>query len=243
MVQTRTNGASSDCSYSAALNLLGGSLLVGIFAAVFFAEYPQIDMVIARKFHTTGNHFVGSDASGFEVLRQAFMAFFFLICAVITLGVYLSGIRGTWSGLNVRKWSYLAICILVGPLAIANLGFKDHWGRARPRDVIEFGGQNTYSSPLLPARECTKNCSFVCGEAASIFAISFAAVILFPAQVSLLMVVGISLGSFAGLIRMIQGAHFLSDVVFAGVFMGMAVAIVYVAMEALLALSTLSKRN
>jgi lipid A 4'-phosphatase len=242
-VQTRTNSESSDWSYSAALNLLAGSLLVGVIAVVFFAEDPQIDMVIARNFHTSGNHFIGSDALGLEVLRQAFMAFFFLICAVTMLGVCLSRIRGIWSGLNVRKWSYLAICILVGPLAIANLGFKDHWGRARPRDVVELGGQNTYSSPLLPARECTKNCSFVCGEAASIFAISFVAVILFPAQASLLMVAGISLGSFAGLIRMIQGAHFFSDVVFAGVFMGMTVAIVYVAMEALSACRVLSKRN
>jgi lipid A 4'-phosphatase len=233
-MQTKASGDSGDRTYLVALRLLAGSILVGGIAAVFFVKYPRIDVVTAQYFHTTGRHFIGTNTLGFEIIRQMFNAFFYTVCVVTVLGVYLSHSRWMWSGLDARKWMFLAVCILAGPLAVTNLGFKDHWGRARPRDVVEFGGRHTYTAALLPAHECERNCSFVSGEASSIFSVGFAAMILFPVQAPFIMVTGILLGCLAGLVRMIQGAHFLSDVVFAGVFMGITVAIVHLTMELLL---------
>jgi lipid A 4'-phosphatase len=73
----------------------------------------------------------------------------------------------------------------------------------------------------------------VSGEASSIFIVLFAAALLFKSRSRNLVAAGIVLGSLAGLVRMAQGGHFLSDVVFAGVFMAMTAAGIQLLFEAL----------
>jgi lipid A 4'-phosphatase len=46
-----------------------------------------------------------------------------------------------------------------------------------------------------------------------------------------MVVLGMVLGSLAGLVRIAQGGHFLSDVVFAGVFMAMTAALLQLLFE------------
>jgi lipid A 4'-phosphatase len=77
----------------------------------------------------------------------------------------------------------------------------------------------------VATNQCEKNCSFVSGEASSLFAMFFGLAMVAGTRARALIAVGIALGSFAGLIRMSQGAHFLSDVVFAGIFMALTAAL------------------
>lgn len=116
---------------------------------------------------------------------------------------------------------FVASCLAIGPGAVTNLAFKDQWGRARPREIVEFGGAKIFTAALIPANQCRKNCSFVCGEASSIFMIFFAPGLLFWRRSALLLGTGLLAGSAAGLIRIAQGGHFLSDVVFAGIVMAL----------------------
>jgi hypothetical protein len=51
---------------------------------------------------------------------------------------------------------------------------------------------------------------------------------LWPQARAVLLVGGIAAGFGAGLVRMSQGAHFLSDIVFAGVFMALTVSLLHV---------------
>lgn len=220
-----------DRSCVVAPNLLIGSIAIGCIAALVFSIYPSLDLQIAEKFHTTGRHFIGTTSEAVESIRQLFNALFIAVCAIAVLGCYLSHLRGAWSGLKLREWSFVIICILAGPLIVTNLGFKNHWGRARPRDVVELGGRHAYTPPLQPAHECRRNCSFVSGEASSIFAVGFTAAILFPLEAPLLLPLAIALGCLAGLVRMIQGGHFLSDVIFAGIVNAMATSLVFLAMQ------------
>lgn len=201
--------------------------MAGCIAAAVFAHYPNLDLVIAEEFHTSGRRFIGMDSLALESIRIAFNALFIVVCVIAAVGSYYSHARGAWSGLKPREWNFLLVCILAGPLVVTNLGFKDHWGRARPRDVVELGGRHGYTPPLHPAHECAKNCSFVSGEASSIFTIGFAATILFPLKAALLLPLSIAFGSLAGLVRMIEGGHFLSDVVFAGIFNAISTALVF----------------
>jgi len=109
----------------------------------------------------------------------------------------------------------------MGPGILANVVLKDHWGRARPKQVVEFGGAKTFSPPLIPTDQCANNCSFVSGEAAAIFMPFYAAGLVVPQWSATLLAAGTVCGFAAGLVRIAQGAHFLSDVIFAGVFMAM----------------------
>jgi lipid A 4'-phosphatase len=70
----------------------------------------------------------------------------------------------------------------------------------------------------------------VSGEAASIFIPFYALGLVMPQWTVVLMVAGTLLGFASGLVRISQGAHFLSDVIFAGVFMALTAVAVHRAM-------------
>lgn len=215
-----------------AMGMLRSAVAVGIVAAFLFVAFPAIDLDVTRIFYSAGannvgtSHFLGNRVVLFDVLRQLFNAFFYLVCATTLAGAILSS-RGarSWLGIGSSKWMFVAMCLVVGPLVVANIGFKDHWGRARPRDVVEFSGNKAFTPPLPPSLQCQYNCSFVSGEASSIFIVFFASAFLFGAWARNVITAGILMGGLAGLTRISQGAHFLSDVVFAGVFMAVTAAV------------------
>jgi lipid A 4'-phosphatase len=122
---------------------------------------------------------------------------------------------------------FLLLCFAIGPGLVANTIFKDHWGRARPVQIVEFGGDKSYTPPLMPSDQCAHNCSFFSGEASAIFALFFAAALVVPQWSTGLIFAGILAGLADGLVRISQGAHFMSDVLFAGIFMALSVAALF----------------
>ncbi len=208
-----------------AIRLIKGAAAVGALAFALFSFLPSIDLAAARLFYNGNGQFAGNQLSFFPVLRFLFNAAFYATCAVTVGGLLMTArTPGGWLGERARTWVFLAVCLLMGPLAVANMGFKDNWGRARPRDVVEFAGNKVFTPPLWPSGQCARNCSFVSGEASSIFMVLFALALLFRSLSRNLMVLAVLLGGLAGLTRMAQGGHFLSDVIFAGVFMAMTAA-------------------
>src|SRR5690606_16584088 len=121
--------------------------------------------------------------------------------------------RRRWLGLDKAHWLFLAACLAAGPGLVANLVLKDNWGRARPKHVVEFGGTKAFTPPLVIAGQCPRNCSFVSGEASSTCLPLDAAAALFPQWSVPLVIAGTVGGLATGLVRMSQGAHFLSDIV------------------------------
>jgi lipid A 4'-phosphatase len=113
---------------------------------------------------------------------------------------------------------YLLMAVLIGPGLLVNYGFKEHFGRARPKHILEFGGDRAFSAPFRVVSECMHNCSFSSGHAAMGYyfsSISYVA----PKQYQVItFLCGILLGSIIGFGRVLQGGHFLSDVVFSGIF-------------------------
>ena len=112
---------------------------------------------------------------------------------------------------------FLVASLVIGPGILVNTVLKDHWGRARPNQITEFGGTHSFTPAPLPADQCVKNCSFVSGHAALGFSfIGFA--FLLPAGRRRDQAIGaaLALGGLIGLGRIVAGHHFLSDVVYAG---------------------------
>jgi lipid A 4'-phosphatase len=100
---------------------------------------------------------------------------------------------------------------------VVNAVFKEHWGRARPRDITEFGGTRTFTPAFVISDQCERNCSFVSGHASLPFA--FAALgFLLRRRRWAIYAGAAAFGGLVGFGRIVQGAHFLSDVVFSGVF-------------------------
>ncbi|MBT4739164.1 MAG: phosphatase PAP2 family protein [Rhodospirillaceae bacterium] len=115
-----------------------------------------------------------------------------------------------------RKAGFLLATILLGPGLIVESFLKVYSGRARPRDIIAFGGDDPFTPAIWLADSCSRNCSFVSGHAALAFWVTAFAFLLPAGQRTLMLGAGIALGLLMGLARMAEGAHFLSDIIFAG---------------------------
>jgi lipid A 4'-phosphatase len=103
---------------------------------------------------------------------------------------------------------------------VANVGFKDHWGRARPREVVEFGGVGSFSPALVPQfQKARPNGSFVSGDAAFGFFLPAFAYVAPRRLMRRVFWGGMAAGAVFGFIRLAMGAHFLSDIVYAAFFM------------------------
>jgi lipid A 4'-phosphatase len=98
-----------------------------------------------------------------------------------------------------------------------NTILKDYCGRARPFQVSEFGGRRHFTPAFVITDQCKTNCSFVSGDASlGYFGLAF----FFVTRRRRVVIASAAVlaGTLIGLVRMAQGAHFLSDVIFAAVF-------------------------
>ncbi|HAU28733.1 MAG TPA: hypothetical protein DCW68_01290 [Rhodospirillaceae bacterium] len=192
--------------------------LVIVLLAGLFVAFPQIDQVVAFLLWD-GQHFL---------LRKHWVGMFFdQILMRILLGMF-----GLWClswmisearehfvlGLTRRKYVFSISSIILSAGIVTNVIFKDHWGRARPVHLEIFGGTKTFSPAFMISDQCARNCSFFSGDAS--FAFSFLAIALVlpkPYREKLVPAIMV-FGTIVGGVRMLYGAHFLSDVIFAALF-------------------------
>ncbi len=113
---------------------------------------------------------------------------------------------------------FVVALLALGPGLIVNTVFKDHWGRPRPADIVQFGGTETYRSFWNPGSP-EQGRSFPSGHAAVGFFLMAPFFVLrrkAPGWARRALAAGILYGSLMGLGRMIQGGHFLTDVIWSG---------------------------
>lgn len=145
-----------------------------------------------------------------------------LALALGLLGLAL-GLRGSLCNnrrQRLRGWCLLLV-ILLGAGFVVNVLLKDHYGRYRPRQLLEFGGQYEYLPPLVPG-EPGFGKSFVSGHAAPGFAL-YVFYFFWRRKRPPLAIAALLFASAAGLAfgqgRMVAGAHFLSDTLWSGFVM------------------------
>jgi lipid A 4'-phosphatase len=112
----------------------------------------------------------------------------------------------------------MIVTLALAPGVLANLVLKEHWGRPRPIDVAEFGGDEHFRPWWDPRGDCPKNCSFIAGEPTGAFWTLAPAAVTPPQWRAIAYGSALAFGAAVGVLRMAAGAHFFTDVVFAGVF-------------------------
>lgn len=140
----------------------------------------------------------------------------------ILVGLSLAGVIASWLFQDMRKWRkpsiYFLLTLAIGSGVLIHGAFKENWGRPRPRQVIEFGGDQPYRpyySPNFGSKVPLK--SFSCGHCSMgfyFFALFFVG--LKWRNKGLIwagLVLSILFGGLLSYARVAQGGHFLSDVI------------------------------
>ena len=139
-----------------------------------------------------------------------------LVLTLAALSVWLVGLHVP----RMKAWRkpclLVVLTTVIGAGLLVNAVLKQYWGRPRPDQTIEFGGKWAYR-PIYSPGTPGQGASFPCGHCTMGFV--FLSMIGFRRQNKALaaggVVVGIVLGVLLSAARIVQGAHFLSDTIWA----------------------------
>ena len=190
------------------------TLVLLALVSLVFVAVPGIDLRVSALFYHPGSGFVRSSVA--ESVRDAGRFLAALFALVMTLPLVLKLILPD-TQLLVRPRSVLFVLLswLLGPALLVNGVLKEHWGRARPREIVEFGGRAIFTPAWWLSDQCVGNCSFVSGEAASAFWL-MAAVFIVPRPMKVpVAVLTLFFATLVSVARMAAGGHFLSDILIA----------------------------
>lgn len=187
--------------------------------AAILLLFPQVDLWASGLFYVPGQGFVYDK----NVLVQAVYHGVPMVVKVVALTLIVLAVASTiaplfkrWPWLQIKRGAiwFLLVGMIVGPGLITHDIFKNGWGRPRPVQIVPFGGAGHYVSPGIISDQCRTNCSFYSGHASIAFYLMALAFV--TRRKRLWLCLGVATGATVGLVRIIQGGHFLSDVVFAG---------------------------
>lgn len=191
--------------------------VMAILAGVFYF-FPQIDLDAANIFYRTEEGFYLKDNLIIKLLYDVVPVFVKLFVVGAILSISIIAFRKKPLGIFGKKEIiYLLLALIIGPGLVVNTVFKEHFGRARPAQIVEFGGSKIFTPAFVMADQCEQNCSFVSGHAAVGFYV-FAFALLARRNRKILLSFSLIPGFLVGFARMAQGGHFLSDVLFSGFF-------------------------
>lgn len=186
------------------------TLAIFLITSLLLRSFPGIDIAVSKFFFDEG--FYSSAAWWATASRRAIVWFLALsVGSAVAVSVF-----NRWTGRNLwdmhgRKACYLFLVLAIGAGLIVNVTLKDHFGRARPRDIAEFGGTRQFTPAFVISHECARNCSFPSGEAAAAF--FFLALATALRRKRALFLAGLLFATLVSLSRLAVGAHFFSDIV------------------------------
>lgn len=208
---------------------LAVALAIGVLVGLVFGLFPGLDVRIARLFYSLGSISFGLRIDPpLMLLRDGSLWFEAVLAAPFAVALLAKIIvpraRMLLPG---RAVLFVLSTLLLAPGLFTNVLAKDHWGRPRPIDIPEFGGDEPFVPWWDPRGVCPKNCSFVAGDPSGAFWTLAPAVLAPPPWRALATAAALAFGVAIGVLRISAGAHFFSDVVFSGVFTFLIVWIVH----------------
>ncbi len=200
-------------------------LLPLILLAAITPFTPYLDREIERHFHEM--------ATPPEQFHNTSVLQFFYVFGLVPgqltgilslIALILSFLLPSCRSLR-RHALFIALTLAVGSGLIVHVILKDHWGRPRPRQVIEFGGKQEFRPYWSPNffHQPEPSKSFPCGHCSLGFYFFVFILLGQRFKVRWLFYLGILLTAFLGLAlsytRMAQGGHFFSDVLVSALIM------------------------
>lgn len=193
------------------LKLRHAQLILACFliSSLLFVQFPGIDLSISRSFFDHGFYLAGQ----WKSLLQDSVRYFLCLSVLSVVGLYFYNrySKRNLCGIDGKKVIYLLLVLVLGAGLIVNGILKEDFGRARPRDIVEFGGSKSFTPAFVISHECDTNCSFSSGDGAGAFFGLALALALSRKRAVLL--AAFAYGALVSYSRVASGAHFLSDCV------------------------------
>jgi lipid A 4'-phosphatase len=198
------------------------------FALAIFAAVPGLDLLVSARYYRAGQGFVHARDPFVLALYDwtpwlgRGLVLVLLLYAVLApvhanwlarrqQAAYAEQARGPW-----RHGAVLAVCCaLLGPGLVIEGVFKNVVGRPRPVQIQPFGGPDAYVRPFAHGADPSSHKSFASSHAAAGFALISLGLTCGPVWRRRWLLIGLVAGSVVGFGRILQGGHFLSDIVFA----------------------------
>ncbi|HHO49224.1 MAG TPA: phosphatase PAP2 family protein [Desulfobacteraceae bacterium] len=182
------------------------------------------EMRLARAVYGEGDFWPGIGRSPWNFLYDSAWVPAFLLTGVAG-GILIGGLFITSLRAQKRQALFLLLLLAIGPGLLVNVALKDHLGRARPREIHEFGGQYAFTQ-IWQHGDTGKNSSFPSDHAAVAFYLITPWFVLRGRnlvlrgrnriQAACWLAGGLTYGCLVGTARILQGGHFLLDVLWAG---------------------------
>lgn len=195
-----------------------GVVFAGLVVISIGIRAAGLDLAVARRFYDSWRTppWWGVDRQPWEFLYR-YGSFPGIAAGAVSLVLLVASLFARALRRHRRTCLFLVLVLAIGPGLIVNGIGKDHWGRPRPRDLIEFGGTQPFVPVGLPVR--LGGHAFPSGHA-SIGFYWLSLYILWrgrrPRAARVGLAVGLAAGALMGFERVAVGAHFLSDVIWAG---------------------------
>lgn len=194
-------------------------LAVTAATLLLFNLFPQIDLAVSAALHDAAaaglERFPLGQAAPVQALYHAvpWLGRLALIIALVQV------LRRDTPPRPRRQATAVLLMLVLGLWLTVNVGLKDQWGRPRPVEISAFGGLHDFMPAGQPGGGCERNCSFVSGHAATGFALAAVGLLGTPARRRRWQRAGLATGLLIGAGRVLQGGHFTSDIVCAGLAM------------------------
>jgi lipid A 4'-phosphatase len=195
------------------------ALAIAVLLGGVFAVYPQLDLDLAALFYNPATHaFLTWPWGWVDYARDAASLLIALLVAPAFLAVVGKLVMPRRPMLIAgRAALFLIGSLALGPGVLTNGVLKEHSARMRPADVTQLGGTERFTPWWDPRGPCPSNCSFIAGEPSGAFWTLAPAALTPPQWRPLAYGAALSFGAAMAVLRMAGGAHFFTDVVFAGV--------------------------
>lgn len=191
-----------------------------LFLIAILVVSPKVDMIVSKYFFLADEKiFYLHNYPLFEFIRYYMPGILLSIATLIFILWLIGEIRGRkwiWH-INDKICAFTVGSMILGPGIVVNAIFKTFWGRARPLEILEFGGNKIFTPAYMISDQCNLDCSFMSGHTSVGFWVMCFALLTPKKYRKISVFFAILFGITVGISRIAQGKHFLSDVIFAGV--------------------------
>jgi membrane-associated phospholipid phosphatase len=193
-------------------------MVFGLLVAVslVFLAVPRLDLVVSHLFYDPRDHFNEDGTPLMVFLRESGHIAEWIVGLAVAVPLLVK-ILAPESRLLLRPRVTLFMLgtLALGPGLLVNGILKEFWGRARPRELLEFGEDAMFSPIWWISDQCGRNCSFVSGEAAAAFWLVALAFVVPKAWRLPTAIATLAFAAAVSFTRIAMGGHFLSDVIVA----------------------------